>query len=344
VTRLHADGRADITYDDGDQEEGVDPKWIAAVAYARPVGQAPVVATEAEGLRLHLSSSSATGYKGVVSSSHGRFRAQRTVGRSNVILGVFGTAVEAALAYARSVGEYDSPAVVAEAEGMRLHLSDRSATGYQGVHMDKGRFRAQRTVNGANHVLGQTFDTAVEAAVAYARAFGPPARAGVAPRARPPDGGRAEVPSEATRVAAAKGARPRGVVAADRAGAARQEEAAQQQQPGRQRPGAAAKAAGRAVAVRGGVVKGAPSRKKRLARRVGQWRSGAAVEYAVVAPQPPPPLQPPPQRPGGVDPCVLYKVGLEGVQGLTDAVFAMGRMIREAGKDPVTAQAVRQWS
>ena len=50
------------------------------------------------------------------------------------------------------------------------------------------------------------------------------------------------------------------------------------------------------------------------------------------------------ERPGGVDPCVLYKVGLEGVQGLTDAVFAMGRMIREAGKDPVTAQAVRQWS
>ena len=38
------------------------------------------------------------------------------------------------------------------------------------------------------------------------------------------------------------------------------------------------------------------------------------------------------------------KVGLEGVQGLTDAVFAMGRMIREARKDPVTAQAVRQWS
>ena len=45
-----------------------------------------------------------------------------------------------------------------------------------------------------------------------------------------------------------------------------------------------------------------------------------------------------------MDPCVLYKVGLEGVQGLTDAVFAMGRMIREAGQDPVTAQAVRQWS
>jgi len=295
-------------------------------------------------MQLHLSSSSATGYKGVVSSSHGRFRAQRAVGRSNVILGVFDTAVEAALAYARSVGEYDSPAVVAEAEGMRLHLSSRSATGYQGVHMDKGLFRAQRTVNGANHVLGQTFDTAVEAAVAYARAFGPPARAGVAPPARPRDGGRAEASSEATRVAAAEGARPRGVVAADRAGAARQEEAAQQQQPGRRRPGATAEGAGRAVAARGGVAKGAPSRKKRLARRVGQWRSGAAVEYAVVAPQPPPPLQSPPPRPGGLDPCVLYKVGLEGVQGLTDAVFAMGRMIREAGKDPVTAQAVRQWS
>ena len=28
MTRLHADGRADIAYDDGDEEEGVDPKWI----------------------------------------------------------------------------------------------------------------------------------------------------------------------------------------------------------------------------------------------------------------------------------------------------------------------------
>jgi len=28
VTKLYADGRVDIMYDDGDEEEGVDPKWI----------------------------------------------------------------------------------------------------------------------------------------------------------------------------------------------------------------------------------------------------------------------------------------------------------------------------
>ena len=59
------------------------------------------VVEEAEGLRLHLSSQSSTGYKGVLNSTHGhRFRAMSC----SVNLGAFDTVVEAAVAYARAVG------------------------------------------------------------------------------------------------------------------------------------------------------------------------------------------------------------------------------------------------
>jgi len=86
----------------------------AAVAYARAVGEAPALATEAEGLRLHVLTSSATGYKGVRKQASGRFRAEHSAGHGKQnSLGIFDTAVEAAVAYARAVGE--AP-VLAEAE------------------------------------------------------------------------------------------------------------------------------------------------------------------------------------------------------------------------------------
>uniref|UniRef100_A0A7S3SYS9 AP2/ERF domain-containing protein n=1 Tax=Emiliania huxleyi TaxID=2903 RepID=A0A7S3SYS9_EMIHU len=61
-------------------------------------------------------------------------------------------------------------APVEEAEGLRLHLSSRSITGYKGVYVQprSGRFEARRKVEGKDVCLG-TFDMAVEAAVAYAR-------------------------------------------------------------------------------------------------------------------------------------------------------------------------------
>ena len=65
------------------------------------------VAAESEGLRLHLSSSNGTGYKGVfkdTSKPTVRFRAGHSVAGKTVSLGSFGTAVEAAVAYARAVG------------------------------------------------------------------------------------------------------------------------------------------------------------------------------------------------------------------------------------------------
>ena len=75
--------------------------------------------------------------------------------------------------------------MVTEAQGWRLHLSSRSSTGYAGVRKQEqasgsrgrrppwasGRFTAYHTVDGRQIFIG-FFDSAVEAAVAYARAEG----------------------------------------------------------------------------------------------------------------------------------------------------------------------------
>ena len=127
-------------------------------------------------MRLHLSSSCSTGYKGVWRQSSGRFQA-RLDGRL-VSIGSFGTAVEAAVAYARAVGEYQPPAVAKEADGLRLHLfsssstgykgtagtgrtmrlrlhlSSNSSTGYKGVQKHSGRFQARQNVDGKDVSLG----------------------------------------------------------------------------------------------------------------------------------------------------------------------------------------------
>ena len=90
------------------------------------------------------------------------------------------------MAYARAVGEYQLPApptVAAEAEGLRLHLSSITSTGYKGVHADRSRFRAEAREGGKQVYLG-SFATAVEAAVAYARAVGQAEAAGAGGPAR----------------------------------------------------------------------------------------------------------------------------------------------------------------
>jgi len=147
-------------------------------------GSSDVVA-EAEGLQLHLSSkNTSTGYKGVARRHSGRFEARRQTNGKNFHLGLFDTAVEAAVAYARAVGVAPAVAVAkeraalslleeAEAEGLQLHLSSKNtSTGYKGVaRHHSGRFEARRSANGRSLHLG-LFDTAVEAAVAYAQAVG----------------------------------------------------------------------------------------------------------------------------------------------------------------------------
>ena len=60
--------------------------------------------------------------------------------------------------------------IVTEAGGMQLHLSRKSQTGYLGVYPDKNRFKAQYgSGSGGTMVHLGNFETAVEAAVAYAK-------------------------------------------------------------------------------------------------------------------------------------------------------------------------------
>ena len=224
------DGRADYLGTFGTAVE-------AAVAYARAAGeyQPPAVATEAEGLRLHLSSRGRTGYKGVYIHRGLMTPAQRMDAPPRVVLGLpffaqvdgrpaqglgsYATAVEAAVAYARAVGEYTPPPpppaaaepaaapaaaepttqapvtqapVAAKAEGVRLHLSSRSSTGYLGVRKSSaGRFRAEHRAGGKRDCLG-SYATAVEAAVAYARAPGPAEVAAAAAAAAEPRAAQAQ--------------------------------------------------------------------------------------------------------------------------------------------------------
>eukprot|EP00900_Chrysochromulina_parva_P009663 jgi/Chrpa1/18699/Chrysochromulina_OHIO_Genome00022198-RA len=148
--------------------------------------------TEAEGLRLHLSPRSSTGYLGVhrrPNHPSGQPRAKPFEARykrdgRRVYLGHFTTAVEAAVAYARCIardgeaaGEADAAGMVTEAEGLRLHLSPRSSSGYRGVtripNYPSGQppakpFQARYKRDERLVSLG-CFATAVEAAVAYAK-------------------------------------------------------------------------------------------------------------------------------------------------------------------------------
>ena len=89
------------------------------------------VAEAAAGLRLHLSSSNATGYKGVHKQPSGRFQAKHMVDGRKVVLGSFDTAVEGAVAYARAVGE----APGGKTSGAAASSSDRPFDGAEAPDM-----------------------------------------------------------------------------------------------------------------------------------------------------------------------------------------------------------------
>ena len=143
--------------------------------------------TEAGGFKLILSKRNATCYYGVAEVSN-RFKASLSRQGQNVYLGKFGTTVEAAIAVSRFLqketeGEEDDDEedgneneddeqeleqddeLETEAEGLQLHLSDNSATGYKCVYETRSK---RFEVRADNTYLG-CFETAVEAAVCYAR-------------------------------------------------------------------------------------------------------------------------------------------------------------------------------
>jgi len=86
---------------------------------------------------------------------------------------------------------------------LRLHLAERfdSSTGYRGVAKHGNRFQARVTRDGKHIYLG-TFDTAVEAAVAYARAMQSPQPSAAAsqPSAAAPQLGKRSSPAKRKRM------------------------------------------------------------------------------------------------------------------------------------------------
>ena len=102
------------------------------------VGLAPsAVVEEAEGLRLHLSSRNSTGYVGVYVDGRrdGRFRVILTLDSKQQTVGIFGTAVEGAVAYARAVGGEQARAGRAEAEARSAaaHSADPARRGQRSL-------------------------------------------------------------------------------------------------------------------------------------------------------------------------------------------------------------------
>jgi hypothetical protein len=141
-----------------------------------------LAAAEREGLTLRQNRNAA-GYRGVTAEEQGtRYTARVSRNGAQVRIGTFGTAEEAALAYARSAEAQaiaaklrpppltaEEALAAAEREGLTLKQS-RNAGGYRGVTAEEQgtRYAANVWRNGAKVRIG-TFDTAEEAALAYAR-------------------------------------------------------------------------------------------------------------------------------------------------------------------------------
>ena len=169
------------------------------------------ILTEYKGLKLHLSSTAATGYKGVVDCGD-----RKIVGRYRVRVNnksrFFDTAVEAAYYYASDLHQFHlesselmsnargqqrdgrgtfralvpcavrddlipasdlhtlldthDETVVAEYNGVKLHLSSKSSTGYKGVTRHRNAFVARTGESQADYI--GMFDSALDAALAYA--------------------------------------------------------------------------------------------------------------------------------------------------------------------------------
>jgi len=168
----------------------------ARAAAAAPPEPSPLTAEEAlkqaetEGLTLLRSESSSTGYTGVSfnSSSKGKpYMARVRRGGTQVHLGYYTTAEEAALSYARTPEARAAAAAPpapppmtaeevlqqAEAEGLTLLRSESSNSGYTSVYLDSSKHYTKpyqaRVQRGGKKVAIGYFATAEEAALHVAR-------------------------------------------------------------------------------------------------------------------------------------------------------------------------------
>jgi len=164
-------------------------RLAAAVACAEVVLQGSVdkarAAAAAEGLELVPSLSNETGFKGV-SKSYGRYDARIRENGKQRHLGIFATAEEAALCYARHIGAEraaeeaaeatkkplpltaDEARAAAAAEGLELVQSSSNETGFKGVVKHYGKYATRIRVNHHHSSLG-TFATPEEASLTLAR-------------------------------------------------------------------------------------------------------------------------------------------------------------------------------
>ena len=143
-------------------------------------------AAAAEGLEFEPSSTTGTGFKGVTTKgSKFTARINREVG-GQLNLGIFATAEEAALHYARHFEAQHGARAAAEArvavpqppwskarkaaaaEGLELMTSSSSQTGFKGVFKNHSKYKAEIREHGKKRHLGN-FSTPEEAALCYAR-------------------------------------------------------------------------------------------------------------------------------------------------------------------------------
>ncbi len=175
------------------------------VAVAEVITSEPPLPVEAEGLQLHLSSKSATGYKGVDNCGTSQQRPFRAT-QASLYLGSFATAVEAAVCYARFMQltpdqrsmRSQELKVQTVLEGViskvisQIERNDRKAGGGDGkspAPRRSGTKRARHSGGGdaaAAAAAAQAAAQAAEAAAAAASARGPrPACSSAGPPAGP---------------------------------------------------------------------------------------------------------------------------------------------------------------
>ena len=140
-----------------------------------------------EGLVLVTSTRSSTGYKGVWNHA-GRYQAEVWKDGTTHKIGSSATSHEAALNYSRFIGParaaieaaaalsanftQDDAEAAAAKEGLVLVTSIRSSTGYKGVSIDNGQYRAKgKRGNEKTQNIGN-YTTIYEAALHYSRHIG----------------------------------------------------------------------------------------------------------------------------------------------------------------------------
>ena len=128
-----------------------------------------------------LQSNNTVGYRGV-SKSGKKFKSEIRIGGKHTYLGAYDTSKEAAIAYDNAVFEFNQSTTLlnfpdmvhnldVEPKRKKQKLASTNTTGYRGVSKGKkNTFRARISIGNSQQKLIGTFDTAIQAALAYDQA------------------------------------------------------------------------------------------------------------------------------------------------------------------------------